>query len=80
MNAVCPGWVDTDMGRTGIGQIGKLAGVTEDEAFALAGKMAPLGEVLTPEEIAAIVAYLASDEARNVTGQAMVLDGGQVMP
>jgi NAD(P)-dependent dehydrogenase (short-subunit alcohol dehydrogenase family) len=42
--------------------------------------MAPLGEVLKPEEIAAVVAYLASDEARNVTGQAIVVDGGQVMP
>ncbi len=80
VNAVCPGWVDTDMGRMGIGQVGKLAGVTEAEAFALAGKMAPLGEVLKTEEIAALVAYLASDEARNMTGQALVLDGGQVMP
>jgi 3-hydroxybutyrate dehydrogenase len=80
VNAVCPGWVDTDMGRTGIGQIGKLAGVTEIEAFSLAGKMAPLGEVLKPEEIAALVAFLASDEAHNMTGQAIVLDGGQVMP
>jgi NAD(P)-dependent dehydrogenase (short-subunit alcohol dehydrogenase family) len=42
--------------------------------------MAPLGEVLKPEEIAALVAFLVSDEARNMTGQAVVLDGGQVMP
>ena len=80
VNAVCPGWVDTDTGRTGIRQLGKLARVTEDEAFAMAGKMAPLGEVLTPDEIAGLVAYLASPEARNMTGQAVVLDGGQVMP
>jgi len=80
VNAVCPGWVDTDMGRTGIGNIARAAKLSEDEAFAMAGKMAPLGEVLKPEEIAALVAYLASDEARNMTGQAVVLDGGQVMP
>jgi NAD(P)-dependent dehydrogenase (short-subunit alcohol dehydrogenase family) len=80
VNAICPGWVDTDMGRTGIGQMGKLLKVRDEEAFAMAGKMAPLGEVLKPEEIAALVAYLASDEARNVTGQAIVIDGGQVMP
>jgi NAD(P)-dependent dehydrogenase (short-subunit alcohol dehydrogenase family) len=80
VNAVCPGWVDTDLGRTGIGRIGKHAGVSEEEAFAMAGRMAPLGEVLTPEEIASLVAFLASDEARNVTGQALVADGGQVMP
>ena len=42
--------------------------------------MAPLGEVLKPEEIAGLVAYLVSEEGRNVTGQAIVIDGGQVMP
>ena len=80
VNAVCPGWVDTDMGRTGIGQLGKALKVSAEAALAVAGKMAPLGEVLKPEEIAALVSYLASDEARNVTGQAVVIDGGQVMP
>ncbi len=80
VNAVCPGWVDTDMGRHGIRGFGKQAGLSDEEAFAMAGKMAPLGEVLKPEEIAGLVAYLVSDEARNVTGQAIVADGGQVMP
>ena len=80
VNAVCPGWVDTDMGRTGIGNIARAVKLSEDEAFAMAGKMAPLGEVLKSDEVAALVAYLASGEARNMTGQAVVLDGGQVMP
>jgi NAD(P)-dependent dehydrogenase (short-subunit alcohol dehydrogenase family) len=80
VNAVCPGWVDTEMGREGIGRLGKAAKVSPEEAFVMAAGMAPLGEVLKPEEIAALVAYLASDEARNVTGQALVIDGGQVMP
>ena len=80
VNAVCPGWVDTDMGASRDPRIRQAGGVSEEEAFAMAGRMAPLGEVLKPEEIAALVAYLASDEARNVTGQAIVIDGGQVMP
>jgi NAD(P)-dependent dehydrogenase (short-subunit alcohol dehydrogenase family) len=80
VNALCPGWVDTDMGRAGIGRIAKGSGLGEDQAFEMAGRMAPLGEVLTPEEIAGLAVYLASDEARNVTGQAIVIDGGQVMP
>ncbi|MGE5344721.1 MAG: SDR family oxidoreductase [Acidithiobacillales bacterium] len=80
VNALCPGWVDTDMGRTGIGQIGKLKGVSAEEAFGIAAEMAPLGEVLKPEEVASLVLYLVSDGARNVTGQAIVIDGGQVMP
>jgi len=80
VNAVCPGWVDTDMGREGIGRIGRAAGLPPAKAFETVAKMAPLGEVLSPGEIAALVAYLVSDDARNVTGQAIVADGGQVMP
>ena len=80
VNAVCPGWVDTDMGRSGIVLMGKAMGKNVDEAFAFAAKMAPLGEVLSPPEIAGLVAYLASPEAKNMTGQAIVIDGGQVMP
>jgi NAD(P)-dependent dehydrogenase (short-subunit alcohol dehydrogenase family) len=80
VNAVCPGWVDTDTGRSGIVRMGKALQKSVEEAFALAEKMAPLGEVLSPPEVAGLVAYLASPEARNMTGQALVLDGGQVMP
>ncbi len=80
VNAVCPGWVDTEMGRRGIRGYGRAMGLSEEEAFAAAGKMAPLGLVLVPEEVAGLVAWLASDDARNVTGQSIVIDGGQVMP
>ena len=80
VNAVCPGWVDTEMGRSGIVRMGKAMQKSVEEAFALAGKMAPLGEVLSSPEVAGLVAYLASPDARNMTGQALVLDGGQVMP
>jgi NAD(P)-dependent dehydrogenase (short-subunit alcohol dehydrogenase family) len=80
VNAVCPGWVDTEMGRYGIRGYGKAMGLTEEEAFEAAGKMAPLGQVLVPDEVAGLVAWLAGDDARNVTGQSIVIDGGQVMP
>ena len=74
------GLVDTDMGRSGIVRMGKAMHKSVEEAFELAGRMAPLGEVLSPPEVAALVAYLASSDAKNVTGQAIVIDGGQVMP
>ena len=75
VNAICPGWVETEMAREGFRRI---AG--EEKGRETAAKMAPLGRVLDPGEVAGIAAYLASDDARSVTGQAIVIDGGQVMP
>lgn len=80
VNAICPGWVETELGREGFARIARTAGTTVEEARAAAARMAPLGEVLEPEEIAGLAVYIASDESRNLTGQAIVLDGGQVMP
>jgi ketoreductase len=75
VNAICPGWVETEMARAGFRRMG-----SEEEGRAKAAKMAPLGRVIDPEEIASLAVYLASDDARSVTGQAIVIDGGQVMP
>jgi len=75
VNAICPGWVETEMARQGFRHMGG-----EEKGREAAAKMAPLGRVLDPEEVAGLAAYLASDDARSVTGQAIVVDGGQVMP
>lgn len=75
VNAMCPGWVETEMARQGFRRI---AG--EEKGRETAAKMAPLGRVLDTWEIAGLATYLASDEAQSVTGQAIVIDGGQVMP
>jgi NAD(P)-dependent dehydrogenase (short-subunit alcohol dehydrogenase family) len=75
VNAICPGWVETEMGREGFRRFGG-----EDQGRQAAAKMAPLGRVLEADEIAGLAAYLASEDARSVTGQAIVIDGGQVMP
>ncbi len=80
VNALCPGWVETEMAREGFRRIGARSNLTQDEARQMAAKMAPLGRVLDSEEVAGFAAYLASEEARSITGQAFVIDGGQVMP
>ena len=80
VNAICAGWVETEMARESFRQIARLSNKTEEEARQMAAKMAPLGRVLDPEEIAALATYLASPEAKSITGQAIVVDGGQVMP
>ena len=75
VNAICPGWVETEMARQGFRRFGSV-----EKGREAAAKMAPLQRVLEPEEIAGLAAYLASEDARSVTGQAIVADGGQVMP
>jgi NAD(P)-dependent dehydrogenase (short-subunit alcohol dehydrogenase family) len=80
VNALCPGWVETDMGRAGWSGVAARHGGGEAEGRQLAAKMAPLGRVIEPDEVAGLASYLASDEARSITGQAIVIDGGQVMP
>ena len=80
VNALVPGWVETDMARDGFRRLGEAHGGGEEEGRQMAAKMAPLKRVLDPEEVAGLAAYLASDEARSITGQAITIDGGQVMP
>jgi NAD(P)-dependent dehydrogenase (short-subunit alcohol dehydrogenase family) len=80
VNAMCPGWVETDMGRASWTAVGEQHGGGEAEGREMAAKMAPLGRVIEPDEVAGLASYLASEEARSITGQAIVIDGGQVMP
>lgn len=80
VNALCPGWVETEMAREGFRRIGHRANSGEELGREAAARMAPLGRVLDPGEVAGLAAYLASEDARSITGQAIVIDGGQVMP
>jgi NAD(P)-dependent dehydrogenase (short-subunit alcohol dehydrogenase family) len=76
VNAICPGWVETDMAWQGINAIVEATGMTRDEAVAEAMKAGPLGRMGQPEDIAGSVAYLLSPDASGVTGQAIDQNGG----
>ncbi|MEC7726140.1 MAG: SDR family NAD(P)-dependent oxidoreductase [Planctomycetota bacterium] len=79
VNAICPGWVDTDMATDGLELMASGMGVELEEARRQAMAMVPLGRILQPEEIGDLVVYLASHGARGMTGQAISHCGGQVM-
>jgi NAD(P)-dependent dehydrogenase (short-subunit alcohol dehydrogenase family) len=74
-NAVCPGYVDTPMTETSVANIATATGRSPDEARAALERTSPLGRLVTPEEVAAAVAWLVSEGAA-VNGQAIVIDGG----
>jgi NAD(P)-dependent dehydrogenase (short-subunit alcohol dehydrogenase family) len=76
VNAVCPGYSDTGIVRDAVDNIVSKTGRSDDEARA--GFLNPQGRLIQPEEVAAIVAYLVSDDARSVTGQALAIAGGEL--
>lgn len=79
VNAICPGWVDTQMARDGIDGIAAAVGKTHEEAYEMAMGAVPLGRMSEPEDVAGLVAWLVSKDARGVTGQSLDMNGGAWM-
>jgi NAD(P)-dependent dehydrogenase (short-subunit alcohol dehydrogenase family) len=79
VNAVCPGWVDTDMAWQGLDALAEVIGGSRDDALRQAMREVPLGRMGQPEDVAGTVAWLLSDDARGVTGQAIDQNGGAWM-
>jgi NAD(P)-dependent dehydrogenase (short-subunit alcohol dehydrogenase family) len=79
VNAICPGWVDTDMAWRGLDGIAASTGRTREDAYRDAMRAVPLGRMGQPDDIAGTVAWLLSPDARGVTGQAIDQNGGAWM-
>lgn len=79
VNAICPGWVDTDMAREGLEGMARAMGITLEAAHAKAMEAVPLGRMSAPEDVAGLVAWLAGPDARGVTGQGLDMNGGAWM-
>ena len=69
VNAICPGWIDTDMTTASIARIVERTGRTEAEARRALEEMNPQGRLIDPDEVADMAAYLASPEAADVNGR-----------
>ena len=76
VNAICPGWTDTEMARSGMRDIAASEGITVEEFKKIAMSRVPLGEMVEPEEVANLVAFLAGETGNRITGQAVSICGG----
>ncbi len=79
VNAICPGWVETDMAGLGMRETAEATGMTPEEFRKQALAMVPIQRMLEPKEIADLAVYLASDASAGMTGQTINLCGGQAM-
>ncbi|MHC5210731.1 MAG: SDR family NAD(P)-dependent oxidoreductase [Planctomycetota bacterium] len=75
VNAICPGFVDTDILKPTVLRLVKTSGCTEAEARQQLGSMNPGGRLLTPAEVADAVLALACEQPGTTRGAAVVLDG-----
>jgi 3-oxoacyl-[acyl-carrier protein] reductase len=76
VNAICPGATRTSLYERVMKQLTEREGITEAQATARLDASIPLRRANTPDDIANMAAFLASDEARNITGQSFNVDGG----
>jgi len=78
VNAVCPGFTDTDLVADSIDTIMKKTGRSHEQAVAELAKHNPLGRLITPAEVADAVLWLCGEGAGAITGQAIAVAGGEV--
>lgn len=78
VNALCPGYTDTDLVTGAAERISTKTGRSVDEAKQHFATVNPLGRLITPEEVASAAVFLCSDAAGAITGQAITIAGGEV--
>jgi NAD(P)-dependent dehydrogenase (short-subunit alcohol dehydrogenase family) len=78
VNAVCPGFADTEIVAAAARAIAGKTGRTEAEARQALARQNPIGRLVDPDEVAAAVLWLVGDGSAAVSGQSIVIDGGTV--
>ncbi len=79
VNAVCPGFVDTDMGYDVIRNISNVSGASFEQQVKKTNADIPSGRITTPEEVANTIAFLLTDAAANIVGESVKISGGALL-
>ncbi len=78
VNAVCPGYTETDMAREAIDNLVRVRGLSPEEARAKLARHNPSGRLVAPQEVASVVGWLCLPESGSITGQAIAVAGGEI--
>jgi 3-hydroxybutyrate dehydrogenase len=79
INALCPGWVETQMADEAVTRIAAKTGRSLEEAKTSLASMSPQRRLISPEEVAHTALMLCSHDARGIHGQTIVIDGGAIL-
>ena len=79
INAICPGWVDTEMARAGIEDYAKESNVSFDAALKQQMSFVPLQKMSTPKEVALQCYFLSHSGQTSITGQTIDMNNGALM-
>jgi NAD(P)-dependent dehydrogenase (short-subunit alcohol dehydrogenase family) len=79
VNAVCPGYTDTDIVREAVSNITRKTGLSEEDALAELTRNNPQDRLIRPAEVADAVRWLCRPESASITGQSIAIAGGEVM-
>jgi NAD(P)-dependent dehydrogenase (short-subunit alcohol dehydrogenase family) len=77
VNAICPGYTDTDMVAGGVNAITAKTGLSREDALAQLVKDNPQGRLIAPQEVAQAVLYLCGPGSASITGQSLLINGGE---
>jgi len=78
VNAVCPGYVDTEMTVESVARVVGKTGISSEQALDFMRKTSPQNRLFTADEVAYLIGALCDPRAGGINGQSLVLDGGGV--
>lgn len=79
INAICPGWVETEMAKASFQRLADREGISYEQSYENQKSLVPLNRISSPDEIAQLVEFLMSDRQNSITGQGIDINNGSFM-